>query len=58
MSTERDSYRPALDGLRAVAVLSVTAYHFGYRWLPGGFLGVDLCFVLTGSLITLLLMRE
>jgi len=31
-------YRPALDGIRAVAVLSVIAYHFGYRWAPGGFL--------------------
>jgi peptidoglycan/LPS O-acetylase OafA/YrhL len=57
----RDSklgYRPALDGIRAVAVLSVIAYHFGYRWAPGGFLGVDVFFVLSGYLITSLLLSE
>ena len=57
----RDSatgYRPALDGIRAVAVLSVMAYHFGYRWAPGGFLGVDVFFVLSGYLITSLLLAE
>src|ERR1017187_9353838 len=55
----RDSatgYRPALDGIRAVAVLAVIAYHFGYRWAPGGFLGVDVFFVLSGYLITSLLL--
>ena len=50
------SYRPALDGVRAVAVLSVIAYHVG--WLRGGFLGVDIFFVLSGYLITTLLLRE
>ena len=57
----RDSklgYRPALDGIRAVAVLSVIAYHFGYRWAPGGFIGVDVFFVLSGYLITSLLLAE
>ena len=57
----RDSatgYRPALDGIRAVAVLAVIAYHFGYRWAPGGFLGVDVFFVLSGYLITSLLLAE
>ena len=53
-----EEYRPALDGLRAIAVLSVIAYHFGYTWLPGGFLGVDIFFVLSGYLITSLLVRE
>jgi peptidoglycan/LPS O-acetylase OafA/YrhL len=53
-----ESYRPALDGIRAIAVLSVIAYHFGYSWLPGGFLGVDVFFVLSGYLITSLLLRE
>jgi peptidoglycan/LPS O-acetylase OafA/YrhL len=52
------SYKPALDGLRAVAVLAVIAYHFGAGWAPGGFLGVDLFFVLSGYLITSLLVIE
>jgi peptidoglycan/LPS O-acetylase OafA/YrhL len=47
-----------LDGLRAVAVLSVLAYHAGLPWLPGGFLGVDLFFVISGFLITTLLLHE
>ena len=57
----RDSkggYRPALDGIRAVAVLAVIAYHYNYRWAPGGFLGVDVFFVLSGYLITSLLLGE
>ncbi|MDT4989525.1 MAG: hypothetical protein QOI74_3619 [Micromonosporaceae bacterium] len=52
------AYRPALDGLRAVAVVGVIGYHLGHRWLPGGFLGVDLFFVLSGYLITGLLLDE
>ncbi|HTI38527.1 MAG TPA: acyltransferase family protein [Vicinamibacterales bacterium] len=51
-------YRPALDGVRAVAVLAVIGYHLGYTWLPGGFLGVDIFFVLSGYLITTLLLLE
>ncbi|MEI8002044.1 MAG: acyltransferase family protein [Actinomycetes bacterium] len=51
-------YKPALDGLRAVAVMSVVAYHFGAGWLTGGFLGVDTFFVLSGYLITSLLLLE
>src|SRR5579872_2446397 len=54
----RFAYRPALDGVRAVAVVSVIVYHLGYRWLPGGFLGVDVFFVLSGYLITSLLLIE
>jgi peptidoglycan/LPS O-acetylase OafA/YrhL len=49
---------PALDGLRAFAVAAVVVYHLGYRWLPGGFLGVDVFFVLSGFLITSLLVDE
>ena len=51
-------YRPALDGIRAVAVMAVIAYHLGYRWAPGGFIGVDVFFVLSGYLITSLLLAE
>lgn len=52
------AYRPALDGLRAIAVMGVVTYHLGASWLPGGFLGVDLFFVLSGFLITSLLLDE
>jgi peptidoglycan/LPS O-acetylase OafA/YrhL len=51
-------YRPALDGLRALAVLAVLAVHFPMPFLDGGFLGVDLFFVLSGFLITTLLYVE
>ena len=51
-------YRPALDGLRALAVLAVIAYHDNYAWAKGGFLGVDLFFALSGFLITTLLVLE
>ena len=54
----RLSYHPALDGLRAVAVLAVIAYHDAYAWAAGGFLGVDAFFVLSGFLITTLLVLE
>jgi len=51
-------YQPALDGLRGVAVAAVVAYHVDRRWLPGGYLGVDIFFVLSGFLITTLLLDE
>ncbi len=51
-------YKPALDGLRAIAVLSVFAYHLDFGWAKGGFLGVDMFFVLSGYLITSLLLIE
>ena len=49
---------PALDGLRALAILGVIAYHLGLGWASGGYLGVDLFFVLSGFLITSLLLEE
>ena len=55
---ERLGYRPALDGLRAVAILSVMAGHTWGWLLPGGFVGVDIFFVLSGFLITTLLLEE
>jgi peptidoglycan/LPS O-acetylase OafA/YrhL len=52
------SYVPALDGLRAVAVAGVLLYHGGAPVAVGGFLGVDVFFVLSGFLITSLLLGE
>jgi peptidoglycan/LPS O-acetylase OafA/YrhL len=49
-------YIPAIDGLRAVAVIAVMLYHLGFNWIPGGFLGVDLFFVISGYVITRLLL--
>lgn len=52
------SYRPDIDGLRAIAVMGVVAYHSGLPGIPGGFVGVDVFFVISGFLITGLLAAE
>ena len=49
-------YIPAIDGLRALAVIAVMFYHLSFSWIPGGFLGVDLFFVISGYVITRLLL--
>ena len=54
----RSTYYPAVDGLRAFAVLAVIAFHAARKYVPGGFLGVDVFFVISGFVITLTLLRE
>ena len=57
MATKRGiQHIPAIDGLRAIAVTAVIFYHLGFTWIPGGFLGVDLFFVISGYVITRLLL--
>lgn len=52
MSSSNSRYIHSVDGLRAVAVVAVLLYHLGIDWIPGGFLGVDLFFVISGYVIT------
>jgi peptidoglycan/LPS O-acetylase OafA/YrhL len=54
----RSSHVASLDGVRAIAVLAVVGFHFGLGWLQGGFFGVDVFYVLSGFLITSLLLAE
>ncbi len=54
----RVPYLPGLDGMRGIAVAAVIVYHANSAWLPGGFLGVEVFFVISGYLITLLLIGE
>ncbi len=54
----RVPYLPGLDGMRAIAVIGVMVYHANHGWLSGGFLGVEVFFVISGYLITLLLVAE
>ena len=51
-------YQPTLDGVRAVSVIAVILYHAGFTWLHGGFFGVEVFFVVSGFLITSLLIEE
>ena len=58
MSASAQDFRPDIEGLRALAVAGVVAYHFGLAALPGGFAGVDIFFVISGYLITRQLVAE
>ena len=51
-------YQPGLDGLRAFAVISILLYHAGFEWMSGAFISIDLFFLLSGFLITALLLGE
>ena len=57
-SKRNQRYMPGLDGLRAIAVLAVIAFHLGFGWAPGGLLGVGIFFTLSGYLITDLLLGQ
>lgn len=52
------TYRPDIDGLRTLAVMPVILFHAGAGWMPGGFVGVDVFFVISGYLISAIILRE
>jgi peptidoglycan/LPS O-acetylase OafA/YrhL len=54
----RIKYVPAIDGLRTLAILPVVFFHLGLSWMPGGFAGVDVFFVISGYLISLIILEE
>ena len=51
-------YRAEIDGLRALAVLPVILFHAGFEWFSGGFVGVDVFFVISGNFLTKILKRK
>ena len=63
VNSSKLSYRAEIDGLRAIAIISVILYHakmvlFGMDWFEGGFIGVDIFFVISGYLITRIILSE
>src|SRR5215467_2222058 len=58
MTAQKTSYRPEIDGLRAISILLVVAYHAIPSLVPGGFVGVDAFFVISGFLITKIISGE
>lgn len=58
MDPHKSSYRPEIDGIRALAVLAVIFYHAGFQWISGGMFGVDVFFVISGYLITRILLSD
>ncbi|AKH99514.1 hypothetical protein IMCC20628_00794 [Hoeflea sp. IMCC20628] len=55
---EKSHHRFDIDGLRAIAVISILLFHINENWLPGGFVGVDVFFVISGFVITANLARD
>ena len=58
MTDQRSHYRKELDGLRALAILPVILFHAGFKEFSGGFVGVDVFFVISGYLITAAILAE
>jgi peptidoglycan/LPS O-acetylase OafA/YrhL len=58
LGAEVDKFRADIEGLRAISILSVVGYHYGIPWLGGGFTGVDVFFVISGYLITTILVDD
>src|SRR5690554_2940285 len=57
-TAHRNDYRADIDGLRAIAVLSVVLFHIDDRWVPGGYTGVDIFLVISGFLITRIIAKD